>query len=152
MRALIQRVRSSHVEVEREVVGAIGAGLLVLLGIRRGDSPADAAYLAQKVASLRVFPGAKGRMDRSVEEIGGEVLVVSQFTLYGECARGRRPSFDEAAPAEEALPLYRAFVDFLKERGLPVAEGRFGADMEVHLVNDGPVTLLVESPTQPNLR
>lgn len=146
MRALVQRVLSARVEVAEEVVGAIGAGLLVLLGVRRGDSPADAEYLADKVASLRVFAGPKGRMDRSVEEMGGQVLVVSQFTLYGECSRGRRPSFDEAAPAPEALPLYQRFVERLQEKGLPVAEGRFGADMQVHLVNDGPVTLLVESP------
>lgn len=146
MRALIQRVLEARVEVEGDVVGAIGAGLLVFLGIRRGDTPADAVFLAGKVASLRMFPGENGRMDRSVAETGGGVLVVSQFTLYGDCARGRRPSFDEAAPAEEALPLYRAFADRLKELGLPVAEGRFGAHMKVHLVNDGPVTFLLESP------
>src|SRR5690606_25531173 len=134
-----------RVEVGGEVVGEIGPGLLVLLGVRRGDTPADAAYLAEKVASLRIFPDERGRMDRSVAAAGGEVLVVSQFTLYGDCSRGRRPSFDEAAPAGEALPLYREFIGRLKEKGLQVAEGRFGAMMEVHLINDGPVTLLIES-------
>ncbi len=146
MRALIQRVRSSRVEVGGEVVGEIGPGLLVLLGVGRGDTPSDAAYLAEKVASLRVFPGENGRMDLSVVDAGGSVLVVSQFTLYGDCSRGRRPSFDQAAPAEEALPLYREFIARLKAKGLRIAEGRFGAMMEVHLVNDGPVTLLIESP------
>ncbi len=142
MRALVQRVSSASVSVEGEEVSAIGHGLLVLLGVRSGDTKAEADWLVRKVASLRVFEGDGGRMDRSVGDIGGEVLCVSQFTLYGDVRRGNRPSFTEAATPEEAEPLYEQVRD-----GLGAAGGIFGAHMAVELVNDGPVTLLLESPS-----
>ena len=125
-------------------MGSIGRGLLVLVGVGQGDSEKQAHWLADKIAGLRIFEDDAGKMNLSVEEVGGSALVVSQFTLYGDCRKGRRPSFTGAAPPEEADRLYQVFVERLKERGLPVATGVFQAMMQVHLVNDGPVTVVVE--------
>lgn len=144
MRAVIQRVSKASVTVESEVLASIGPGLLVLLGVGRGDEARDAAFLAGKVANLRLF-GPTGGFDRSVKEVDGEVLVVSQFTLLADCRKGRRPSFDAAAPAPDAERLYRVFLDELASQGVSVAEGRFQAHMRVELVNDGPVTLILDS-------
>jgi D-tyrosyl-tRNA(Tyr) deacylase len=145
MIALLQRVREASVRVEGEVVGSIGAGALVLLGVHRADSAAEADWLADKVAALRVFDDDDGRMNRSLVDAGGEALVVSQFTLYGDARRGNRPSYSDAAPPEIAEPLYEHFVRRLEvDLGRPVATGRFGAAMEVALVNDGPVTLWLQ--------
>ena len=126
-------------------MGSIGRGLLVLVGVGQGDSEKQAHWLADKIAGLRIFEDDAGKMNLSVEEVGGSALVVSQFTLYGDCRKGRRPSFTGAAPPEEADRLYQVFVERLKERGLPVATGVFQAMMQVHLVNDGPVTVVVET-------
>ena len=145
MRAVVQRVSSARVEIDGEVAGSIGRGLLVLLGVGQGDSEKQAHWLADKIAGLRIFEDDAGKMNLSVEEVGGSALVVSQFTLYGDCRKGRRPSFTGAAPPEEADRLYQVFVNRLKERGLPVATGVFQATMQVHLVNDGPVTVVVET-------
>jgi D-tyrosyl-tRNA(Tyr) deacylase len=145
MRAVLQRVREARVEANGTVLGAIGIGLLVLLGVSRNDSKDDADYLAEKIPRLRIFPDDQGRMNRSVTEVGGAVLVVSQFTLYGDCRRGRRPDFDEAAPPGEARLLYEHFVERLRASTLKIETGVFQASMQVVLVNDGPVTLLLES-------
>jgi D-tyrosyl-tRNA(Tyr) deacylase len=145
MRAVLQRVSEARVRVNGEIVGEIGRGLLVLLGVGQGDGEADARFLAEKTAGLRIFEDAQGKMNLSVEEIAGAVLVVSQFTLYGDCRQGRRPGFSAAAPPELADALYRQFVDGLRKRELPVATGIFQAEMAVELVNDGPVTLLLDS-------
>lgn len=145
MVALVQRVAEARVTVEGRVTGAIGRGLLVLLGVHQADTGAEAAWLARKVAHLRVFPDAEGRMNRSLRDTGGEALVVSQFTLYGDTRKGHRPSFAASAPPERAEPLYEAFVrELAAQLGRPVPTGAFGAMMQVHLVNDGPVTLWVE--------
>lgn len=144
MRAVLQRVTRASVTVEGRVVGEIGAGLLVLVGVVDGDDPADAQALAAKIAELRVFADLDGKMNRSVTEVGGAVLVVSQFTLYGDVRRGRRPSFTRAAPPEVARPMVAAVVAGLREHGLQVEQGVFGAHMTVALVNDGPVTLVIE--------
>jgi D-tyrosyl-tRNA(Tyr) deacylase len=132
--------------VGKEVVGAIERGLLVLVGIAPEDTSGQAHWLADKIAGLRLFPDGDSKMNLSVVEVGGSVLVVSQFTLYGDCRKGRRPSFIGAAVPETAIPLYEAFVDALRGHGLPTATGRFGAMMQVELVNDGPVTLIIETP------
>ena len=145
MRAVIQRVREASVSVEGREVAAIGPGVLVLLGVGRADTPEAARWLAGKVAALRIFEDAEGRMNRSVQEAGGAALVVSQFTLHGDARKGRRPSFTDAAPPEAALPLLRTFVGDLRAQGLPVQEGVFGAKMQVRLVNDGPVTILLDT-------
>lgn len=145
MRAVVQRVRRASVTVDDRVVGAIGPGLLVLLGVGRGDTDGDAAYVAGKIHGLRLFADAEGRMNRSVTEAGGAVLVVSQFTLFGDCRRGRRPSYGAAAPPERARALYEALVARLRSAGLPVRTGEFQALMDVELVNDGPVTVLLDS-------
>jgi D-tyrosyl-tRNA(Tyr) deacylase len=145
MRAVIQRVSQASVHVNGECTGQIGHGLVVLLGVATNDTQADAEYLSDKIVGLRIFPDAAGKFARSVQEVNGAVLVVSQFTLYGDCRRGRRPSFTAAAGVDKALPLYEYFVDTLKRKNLPVATGRFQAAMAVHMVNDGPVTLMVES-------
>ncbi len=145
MRAILQRVSRARVTVEGRVTGAIETGLLILLGVRKGDTAEDAVYLADKTAGLRIFPDAEGKMNRSVIEAGGAALVVSQFTLYGDCRKGRRPSFDQAAPPEAAQALYQKYVEALQERGLRVETGVFQAMMQVELVNEGPVTLLLES-------
>jgi len=146
MRALVQRVRLARVVVDDAVVGEIGVGLCVLVGVTHGDTEADARKLAEKVWHVRVFPDADGTMNLPVAEAGGRVLVVSQFTLYGDTARGRRPSWVAAARPEHAQPLVEVFADALGELGATVATGVFGADMQVELVNDGPVTLMVDVP------
>jgi D-aminoacyl-tRNA deacylase len=145
MRAVVQRVTSGRVEVEGAVVGEIGAGLLVLLGVSKTDSAKDADFLADKIVNLRIFSDDAGKMNRSLIDTGGELLVVSQFTLYGDCSKGRRPGFDAAAPAETARALYEHFVAAARATGVRVQTGVFQAHMAVSLVNDGPVTLLVES-------
>ncbi len=148
MRAVIQRVSTARVRVDGRVVGEIGRGLLVFVGVGRDDTPRDVEYLAGKIRDLRVFDDEHGKLNRSVTEVGGEVLVVSQFTLYGDCRKGRRPSFDAAAPPTEARALYEALIQALRERGLAVATGEFQAMMQVELTNDGPVTLLLDSSRQ----
>ena len=145
MRAVIQRVSRAKVTINQEVVGEIGAGLLVLLGVSQSDSESAADYLAEKVAGLRIFEDAEGKMNRSVQDIGGPVLVVSQFTLYGDVRRGKRPSFDAAARPELARKLYEHFVEKLRSAGLQCETGRFQEMMQVELVNDGPVTILLDS-------
>jgi len=144
VRAVVQRVAWARVRIEGQTVGEIGPGLLVLVGAAAGDTAADAAALADKLAGLRIFPDDGGRMNRSVDEAGGAVLVVSQFTLLGDLRRGRRPSFTAAAPPEEAEPLVDAVAEHLRRAGVPCATGRFRAHMEVELLNDGPVTLVLE--------
>ncbi|NJC88412.1 MAG: D-tyrosyl-tRNA(Tyr) deacylase [Desulfuromonas sp.] len=145
MRAVVQRVSEARVEINGAVVGAIGKGFLVLLGVAQGDTPADASYLAEKTAGLRVFEDAAGKMNLALGEVGGAVLAVSQFTLLGDCRKGRRPGFTDAAPPELADPLYNEYVAALRANGLTVATGVFRAEMRVHLINDGPVTLLLDS-------
>jgi D-aminoacyl-tRNA deacylase len=146
VRAVVQRVTKASVSIGGEVVGAIDTGLVVLLGVKPGDDERAIDFLAEKIANLRIFPDDDGRMNRSVLDTGGAALVVSQFTLYGDCRKGRRPSFIDAAPPEIAEPLYERFVARLRGYGLKVETGRFAADMKVELVNDGPVTLIVDSP------
>jgi len=141
MRAVIQRVRSASVQVDGQVVGRIGRGLLVLLGVGQGDGEADAALMADKVAGLRIFEDDQGKMNLAPADVGAEFLVVSQFTLYGDIRKGRRPSFTEAAPPERARELYERFLELLRARGFRVESGIFGAKMLVQLENDGPVTL-----------
>ena len=145
MRAVIQRVRSASVAVDGEVVGRIARGAVVLVGIGRGDGEADVAYVARKIRDLRLFEDEDGRLNRSLGDVGGAALVVSQFTLYGDCRRGRRPSFDGAAPPGDARPIYETLVRTLREAGTRVETGVFRAMMDVTLVNDGPVTVLVDS-------
>jgi D-tyrosyl-tRNA(Tyr) deacylase len=144
LRVLIQRVSRASVTVDGRTVGEIGRGLLVLVGVESGDADEDADYLADKTAELRIFADDEGRMNRSLEEIGGSALVVSQFTLAATTRRGRRPSFSRAAPPDLADGLYRRFADRLRDRGLEVATGTFQAMMQVELVNDGPVTILLD--------
>ena|ERR1700686_361449 len=145
MRAVVQRVSRAQVAVNGEVTGKIGLGLLVFLGVGRDDSDADATYLAEKIAGLRVFEDDQGKMNRSVHDVGGSVLAVSQFTLYGDVRRGKRPSFDAAAPPEKALSLYELFVKQIRAAGLHCETGRFQEMMKVELVNEGPVTILLDS-------
>lgn len=145
MRALVQRVTNASVTVNGQRVASIGPGLVVFLGVGRGDTLEDARYLAEKIAHLRVFPDAQQRFNRSTLEAGAQVLLVSQFTLYADTRRGRRPSFSDAAPPQEAQPLLEQLQFLLQEQGLPVATGQFGAHMLVELANDGPVTLLIDS-------
>ncbi|MDO5386612.1 MAG: D-aminoacyl-tRNA deacylase [Pseudomonadota bacterium] len=144
MKALVQRVRQASVTIENKIYSEIKQGFLVLLGVEKNDSEAEAVYLANKVAALRVFEDEQGKMNLSVRDIGGSLLVVSQFTLAGDTSRGNRPGFETAARPETALPLYEFFVQELKNKGLPVATGVFQADMQVALVNDGPVTFMLE--------
>ena len=146
MRAVVQRVSEASVTVAGEAVGAIGPGLLVLLGVAPGDGDAEARWLADKIVGLRIFEDDAGKMNRSVLEIGGAILVVSQFTLYGDCRKGRRPSFVDAALPAPAEHWYEEFVRMARGHGLPVQTGRFGADMKVALVNDGPATFILDSP------
>lgn len=146
MRAVIQRVTSASVTVDGRVVGSIATGLLVLLGVRKGDSEKAADYLVEKILSLRVFQDSDGKMNLSLVDVGGALLVVSQFTLYGNTRKGRRPSFDDAAPADLARTLYDYFVQAAKRHGVAVQEGVFQASMEVALSNSGPVTLILDSP------
>ena len=145
MRACVQRVREASVEVDCATVGSIGAGLVVLLGVAAGDEDADAAWMAEKVVDLRIFADDQGKMNRSLADTKGEMLVVSQFTLLGDCRKGRRPSFVHAALPEKANRLYEVFSSLVAQRGICVATGRFRAHMNVSLVNDGPVTLLLDS-------
>jgi D-tyrosyl-tRNA(Tyr) deacylase len=145
MCAIILRVSDARVRIGEEIVGEIGPGLLVLLGVAKSDTGEQARWLADKIVSLRIFNDDEGKMNRDVAEIGGGILVVSQFTLYGDCSKGRRPSFIDAAPPETAIPLYEAFINGIKAYGIPTATGRFGAMMQVELINDGPVTLILES-------
>ncbi len=146
MRAVIQRVSEAKVEIDGNVVGEIGAGLMILLGVCKRDREKDLAWLVDKIVGLRIFKDDAGKMNRSVQDIDGQVLVVSQFTLYGDCRKGRRPGFDQAAPPETAEPLYEKALEMFRERGLVTASGVFGAYMQVSLVNDGPVTFVVETP------
>lgn len=145
MRAVVQRVSAASVAIDGEEVSSIGKGLLILLGVTHEDTEAEADYLAQKCAGLRIFRDSEDKMNLSVEQVGGQVLVVSQFTLYGDCRKGKRPAFVAAAPPEIAIPLYERFVDGLRKTGLTVKTGKFGADMQVSLINDGPVTILLDT-------
>jgi D-tyrosyl-tRNA(Tyr) deacylase len=144
MRAVLQRVNSANVRVDGQVVGEIDRGILVLIGVGHEDSEAEAKWLADKTADLRIFADEQGKMNLSVEEIGGAVLVVSQFTLLGECRKGRRPAFTAAADPGIANKLYQHYADCLRGRGLPVQQGIFATDMQVSLVNDGPVTMILD--------
>ncbi len=148
MRAVVQRVTAARVEVNGALVGEIGSGLLVLLGVAKTDTAADADFLAEKMVNLRIFSDAAGKMNLSLLDAGGALLVVSQFTLYGDCRKGRRPGFDKAAPPEQARALYEHFVEVARRTVPRVETGVFQADMAVSLTNDGPVTFLLESPTQ----
>ena len=144
MRVVLQRVREASVTIGGEVVGTIGSGFLLLVGFTHGDTVEQVAWMADKVTSLRLFADDVGRMNLGIQEVGGAILVVSQFTLYGDARKGRRPSFVDAARPEIATQLYQMFLATLRASGVPVASGEFGADMQVALVNDGPVTLLLE--------
>ena len=144
MRIAVQRVSSARVSIEGKVVGEIGTGLLVLLGVGKSDTRAEMEWGAKKVAELRIFQDSEQRMNLSVQEVGGAVLVISQFTLYGDAQKGRRPSFVDAAPPEVAEPLYEQFVEYLRGQGVPTETGVFAAKMSVALVNEGPVTILLE--------
>ena len=146
MRAVVQRVSQARVDVDGETVGAVGRGLLVLLGVQAPDTDRDADYLAAKIVTLRIFNDAESKMNLDLQDVQGGVLVVSQFTLYGDARKGRRPSFVQAAPPQQAEHLYEYFLEATARHGVPVAQGVFGATMQVHLVNDGPVTLLLDSP------
>lgn len=145
MRAVIQLAKQASVTVDRKVVGKIGCGLVVLLGVHRDDTEKDAGYLADKIVNLRIFADDQGLMNRSLLEVGGELLAVSQFTLFGDCRKGRRPGYSSAAPPDTANGLYQTFIKKVREFGIPVATGKFQAMMEVSLVNNGPVTLLLDS-------
>lgn len=145
MRAVVQRVTEASVTVEGKTVGAIGPGLLVLLGVSREDTEKDGAYLAEKLAGLRIFEDEEEKMNRSVAQVGGSILLVSQFTLYGDVRHGKRPSFTQAAAPDVANRLYEQLADSFRAKGIPVATGQFQAHMEVALVNDGPVTILLDS-------
>ena len=144
MRAVIQKVSKTRVTVEGKTKGEIGKGLLVLLGVKKGDTEEQAVKMGKKIANLRIFEDEKGKMNLSLKEIEGEVLLVSQFTLYGDALKGRRPSFEKAAPPEQALSLYQKVREVLKEEGIATKTGEFGARMEVELINQGPVTIIVE--------
>lgn len=146
MRAVIQRVKQSSVKTQNRTIGQIGCGLLVLLGVAKDDHPDDADYLVNKIANLRIFEDENGKMNRSLLETGGEMMVVSQFTLLADCRKGRRPSFVNAAEPEVAAELYEYFVSCARNLGISVATGRFRAMMEVALINEGPVTIIIESP------
>ena len=145
MKAVIQRVKQSAVTVDGKIVGQIQHGLLILLGVSKDDRESDADYLADKIANLRIFEDEAGKMNRSLLDVGGEALVVSQFTLFGDCRKGRRPSFIDAAPPDQANHLYVYFTQKLKDKSVPIQTGVFRAMMDVALVNDGPVTLILES-------
>jgi D-tyrosyl-tRNA(Tyr) deacylase len=145
MRAVVQRVSRAKVTVNKQISGEIGLGLLVLLGVGQEDTEADATYLSEKIAGLRIFEDAHGKMNRSVQDVGGSVLAVSQFTLYGDVRRGKRPSFDAAAPPDHARRLYEFFVERIRAAGLRCETGRFQEMMQVELVNEGPVTILLDS-------
>jgi D-aminoacyl-tRNA deacylase len=144
MRVVLQRVSRASVSIDGRITGAIGRGFCLLVGLTHGDTDVTVDWMAEKVAGLRLFPDAEGKMNLGLDEVGGGVLVISQFTLYGDSAKGRRPSFIDAARPETAIPLYERFVGALRARGLEVATGEFGADMQVEIHNDGPVTLILE--------
>jgi D-tyrosyl-tRNA(Tyr) deacylase len=144
MRVVLQRVSRASVTIDGRTAGAIGRGFCLLVGLTHGDTDPVVEWMAEKVAGLRLFPDAEGKMNLGLEEVGGELLVISQFTLYGDASKGRRPSFIDAARPETAVPLYQRFVAALRSRGLQVATGEFGADMLVEIHNDGPVTLILE--------
>lgn len=146
MKAVIQRVKNARVTVHGEAVGAIGAGILLFLGISGSDSEKDIEWIVEKVSNIRIFEGKSGKMDLSVRDMGGSILIVSQFTLYGKCDKGRRPNFEGAASIDKAQELYQKAVGAFKQTGIPIEEGRFQAHMKVELVNDGPVTFILESP------
>jgi D-tyrosyl-tRNA(Tyr) deacylase len=146
MRVLVQRVVRAAVHAEGETVASIGPGLLLLVAFKTGDGEADVTWMAEKVAHLRIFEDDAGKMNRSLLEVKGQALAVSQFTLYGDARKGRRPSFDVSAPADQARPLFEKFVDILTSRGIMTSAGRFQAVMQVELVNDGPVTIMLDSP------
>lgn len=150
MKLVIQRVKNASVEVEQKIVGKIEKGFLVLIGIKKGDSKAQADYLVRKLCNLRVFTDEKGKMNLSLKDVEGKLLIVSQFTLYANCNDGNRPSFTEAAKPETAIPLYEYFCNECEKNGIEVQKGIFGADMKVELLNDGPVTIIIESPTVNN--
>ena len=145
MKAVIQRVKSAQVDVDGRSTGKIGGGLLVFIGVGKGDNESDISFMASKIPELRIFEDASGKFNLSLKEINGEMLIVSQFTLYGDCKKGRRPSFTEAQEPLSAKILYERLITRLKEQGIPIQTGEFQAKMEVHLVNDGPVTLLLDS-------
>jgi D-tyrosyl-tRNA(Tyr) deacylase len=145
MRAVIQRVSSARVVINNEGYSGIGAGVLVLLGVEKEDTPEDAAALARRIVELRIFEDEAGKMNRSISETGGQILAVSQFTLLGDCRKGRRPSFDPAATPDVAKPLYELFVKEVESLGIPVATGVFQAMMEIELTNQGPVTFILDS-------
>ena len=145
MRAVVTRVREASVEIENKIVGQIGEGFLILLGVAHEDTPAHCTKLADKILGLRVFEDENGKMNRSLTDVGGQVLVVSQFTLYGNCSHGRRPSFIAAARPETAIPLYEQFLDECRKRGFEPQHGEFGADMQVRSQNNGPVTLILDT-------
>jgi D-aminoacyl-tRNA deacylase len=145
MKVVVQRAKKAKVTVNGEVVGAIGPGLVLLVGVTHSDTIEDVAFMADKIAHLRIFEDETGKMNLSVLDVGGDILSVSQFTLYGDCRKGRRPNFMEAAKPDHALPLYEALNEALRQKGIHVETGKFGEMMEVELINDGPVTLIVES-------
>ncbi|WP_374719707.1 D-aminoacyl-tRNA deacylase [Parageobacillus toebii] len=145
MKVVVQRAKHAKVTVNGEVVGSIDHGLVLLVGVTHSDTVEDAAFIADKIAHLRIFEDESGKMNLSVLDVGGEILSVSQFTLYGDCRKGRRPNFMEAAKPDHALPIYEAMNEALRQKGIRVETGKFGAMMEVELINDGPVTLIVES-------
>jgi D-aminoacyl-tRNA deacylase len=145
MKVVVQRAKHAKVTVNGEVVGSIDHGLVLLVGVTHSDTVEDAAFIADKIAHLRIFEDESGKMNLSVLDVGGEILSVSQFTLYGDCRKGRRPNFMEAAKPDRALPIYEAMNEALRQKGIRVETGKFGAMMEVELINDGPVTLIVES-------
>lgn len=145
MRCVVQRVSSAHVTVNGERIGAIGAGLVILLGIHSQDTEKEAQWMADKIVDLRIFEDEQGLMNRSLLDEGGEMLIVSQFTLYGDCRKGRRPGYSSAARPEKAEPLYEQFIQMVRERGVSTATGKFQAMMKVELINNGPVTLLLDS-------
>ncbi|WP_320048020.1 D-aminoacyl-tRNA deacylase [uncultured Ilyobacter sp.] len=148
MRVVIQRVSKAQVSVEGKVIGKIDKGFLILLGITHRDNEKDANWLVNKISGLRIFSDENGKMNKSIEDIGGEILLISQFTLYGEARKGRRPSFIDAAKPDVAVPLYNKFTKLVKEKGIRISTGEFGADMKVELLNDGPVTMIIDSPEQ----
>jgi len=147
MRAVVQRVSKAGVSIESKPRIGIDQGLLILLGVRKGDTREDACWLAKKILGMRIFEDEHRKLNRSIEDFGGQLLVVSQFTLYGDCRKGRRPGFDQAAPPEVAIPLYERFIEELSASNLVVKQGEFGAMMDIDLINRGPVTLIVESPS-----
>lgn len=146
MKSVIQRVSQASVTIDNAVVGEIQKGFMILLGITHTDTEKDVKWMVDKITGLRVFEDENGKMNLSLEDVEGELLIVSQFTLYGDARKGRRPSFIDAARPEKAIPLYEKFVEMAREKGVKVASGEFGADMKVSLINDGPVTLIVDSP------